>query len=442
VCIAKEESVEPFPISAEKTIEDLTDLAQQLFPIHRTLVNDGYSQSLEIVKTMLNDIDVLKYASGTEVWDWVIPQAWNVKEAYIETLGGEKIVDFKNSNLHLAAYSSAFSGVVTREELLGHLYYREDYPDAIPYTYLYYKKSDTWRFNIARNQLQEFTDLEYRVHIDVSCEPGALEVGELYLPGESKKEIIISTYLCHPSLANDNLSGVLASVALFKGLSKMKNRKYSYRLLIVPETIGAITWLANHEDHFSNIVGVYCVYDCGVGNPIMYKESYFADATVDVIAKSVLKEHESKVYSYYPSGSDERQYNAPGVRIPAGSFMRARPAEFREYHTSKDDLSILSYDALHELVCVIWKCIQVLEHNDTYVNCYKGEPFYSKYPIEYPVFQGEGESLRRNVLKILTHATDGTQSLFVISEKWNVPFDQICAVAKQMEQHGLIKKIS
>jgi aminopeptidase-like protein len=420
--------------------QSMMALAKELFPIHRTLINRGYDRSLEIIQQAL-PLDVTEYPSGTAVWDWTVPNAWDVNEAYVEDSQGRRLIDFADSNLHLSAYSLPFDGEVTRDELLEHLAWIESQPDAIPYGYLYYQRD--WQFNIAYRDLERFTDDRYRVRIDVDERPGALKVGCCYLPGSSEQEVLFSTYLCHPSLANDNLSGVVVAVELFKALSQLKDRRCSYRLLILPETIGAITWLAHHGDLFENIVGGYVVYDCGDPGSVTYKRSYCQDAVVDRAAAHVLKHysHDASVRPWHPSGSDERQYNAPGVRIPTGSFMRTPAGEFSQYHTSLDTLDVLSPDALLDSVQMLYDIAEVIDSNIVPVNLYKGEPCFSKYNITYPSFREDQHDESRYLVKKMIYEFDGTQSLLDIADKLDTPFDQIQFLADQFHSVGLIRPI-
>ncbi|MHC4765714.1 MAG: DUF4910 domain-containing protein [Planctomycetota bacterium] len=417
---------------------DMMALARALFPIHRTLVNRGYDESLELIGRVL-PLEVLRYPSGTAAWDWVVPNAWDVNEAWIEDSRGNRLVDFADHNLHLSAYSEPFQGTVTRRELLEHVRTLEDQPDAIPYNFLYYRRG--WEFNVAHRDLARFTDDRYRVHIDVTETPGALKVGCCHLPGRSRREVLFSTYLCHPSLANDNISGVVTAVELFKALAALPQRRHSYRLLIVPETIGAITWLAHHEDHLADVSGVYAVYDCGDRGPIHYKRSYAGDAYVDRVAEHVLHHYVpgAVLRDWVPYGSDERQYAAPGVRLPAGAFTRTPAGEFREYHTSLDTLDVLSPDALLESVRTLWRFVQVWERDVTWINTYKGEPCVSRHRIRYPSHFGDKGDESKYLVKKVMHELDGEHSVLDIARKWDAPFDQVESIVRQFEAAGLVR---
>jgi aminopeptidase-like protein len=419
---------------------DMMALARRLFPIHRTLINDGYDRSLGIVGETL-PLEVLQYPSGGQVWDWVIPDAWDVREAYVEDSHGRRVVDFAHSNLHLSAYSLPFSGTVSRDELLRHVKSLPDRPDAIPYNYVYYRRD--WQFNMAHRDVLRLTDERYRAHIDVFERPGALKIGSCCLPGTLGREIIFSTYLCHPSLANDNLSGVVVAAELFKVLSRLPSRRYTYRLVILPETIGAITYLANHEADIPKTDGAFVVYDCGDPGAIHYKRSYFQASLVDRVASHVLRHYATGavMLDWHPSGSDERQYNAPGVRIPAGSFMRSPPGEYLQYHTSLDTLEVLSEDALLDSVQTLYRFVQVLEADVALASCCRGEPCFSRHNMDYPSFHDDHGQEARYIAKHLLYEFDGTRSLLEIADRLGLPMYQVAQVAGKFQEAGLVRPI-
>ncbi|MBL4889179.1 MAG: DUF4910 domain-containing protein [Candidatus Lindowbacteria bacterium] len=418
------------------------DLMEHLFPIHRTLVSDGYRNSLEIIKKHL-DIDVLEHDTGEEHYDWVIPDAWDVNEAYIEDSKGVRIIDFSNSNLHLAAYSVPFQGKISKDELFEHLYWLEDQPDAIPYDYLYYREK--WQFCISKNDLKKFTDSEYYVHIDVNKRPGKLLIGEKLIKGKSDKEFIISSYMCHPSVANDALSGVVTGIEVFKKLEELAKKEelnYSYRFLIVPETIGMITWLSTHEDLFDKIQGGYVLTTCGDGGNPSYKKSYPGDALIDRAAIHALDHNtdypENTIIEYLLAGSDERQFNSPGIRIPFGSLMRTMYEDFPEYHTSKDDMTLVTKEGLLDTARNVLETIFILDNNATYKATYKGEPFLSKHDLHIPFVGYEGDGY---VNQIVMHESDGVMDLLSIAEKHNNPFKKILEFSKKFEEKGLLKRL-
>jgi aminopeptidase-like protein len=412
-----------------------------LFPYPRTLVSQGFSDSLSEIKKII-PLNVLKFKSGEECWGWKIPNSWDVVEAYIANPHtGKRIIDYKESNLRLSAYSKNFEGVVTRDELIPHLQYSNLLPDAIPYNTLYYK--DDWQFNITKNEFNSlFKDETYYVKSLINSGPGFLQVGEFFLKGLSDKEIIISTYMCHPSMANDNLSGVVASVELFKLLENIPNRYYSYRLVIVPETIGAICYLANQEN-LNHIYGGYVLYICGDNGSITYKKSYQGNSVMDKAAISALNDldNKSKIVDFEPFGSDERQYNGPGVRLPFGSVTRTQPSKFPEYHTSADDLSFISINSLEDTVSYMLRIINKLEKNMICRNLYKGEPFFSKYGIRYPSFHNSKNYFKELNFKRIAYEVDGIVDTFSISEKLNISLDEVNAVLDDFIEKGLVVRV-
>jgi len=422
----------------EKEKKRIWELTERLFPIHRTLVNEGFEKSLDIISEYL-DLNILSYPSGQKVYDWEIPKSWNVKEAYIENSKGKRLIDFKDNNLHLAAYSIPYRGRVSHEELMSHIRYLDDQPNAIPYNYLYVNRD--WIFNIRKEELSKFKDESYKVVIDVEEKDDYLRIGEKYLPGKSKDEILITSYLCHPSMANDNLSGVVAAVEIFKQLSKIKDRRYSYRLLIQPETIGAVTYLSNNEEFLDNIIGGFSVYCCGDDGPITYKKSYNEESYLDEIIEFGLDQYKDnyRIKDYYPGGSDERQFNAPGVRLNFGAFTRSQAGEFIEYHTSNDTLDFIDADHLYDTVDSILNCLHLLENNKVFTNNFKGEPCFSKHNISYPTQKDAVNKTSAYNIKIVTSEIDGTNSLMDISKKWKIPFDEVLETVGKLEKSGLIK---
>ena len=427
----------------KSSMEEMWELIVELFPIHRTLVNDGFKNSLEIIKRKL-DITILEYDSGMEVWDWIIPNAWNVREAYIKDSTGNRIVDFNNNNLHLAPYSAPFSGKLTKSELLKHIWTLPDDPGSIPYRTLYYK-TDDWKFCIAHNDLRLFNDSEaYDVCIDIDSKPGKLCIGEYYLPGKTEKEILITSYLCHPSLANDNLSGVAVAVEIMKNLAAIDNRRYSYRLLVVPECIGATTYLATHEDQLHKIVGGYVLTCCGDDGIVTYKKTYSGNSIIDKAAVHVLKnkyqDSSFNEYDFWPNGSDEQKYNAPGVRLDVGSFMRTPYSEFAEYHTSKDNLSFISKEKLFDTLDSILRTLYVIDNDEILNNNYKGEPFLSKHGIyqSTDLKKPDKQSICY-IQRVLMMELDGLNSLLDIADKWNYSFDDVYDVSREFLKSGLVR---
>lgn len=410
-----------------------------LYPIHRTLINSGFRQSMELIAKQI-PIQVTKVRSGTRVWDWVVPDNWEVNEAYVENTQGERLVDFRNNCLHLAAYSIPFRGTVTRKELLEHLVWSETQPDAIPFSYLYYKPN--WKFCITKKDLTLFNDDQYRIVVDVDRRPGEMWLGECFLPGQTDREIVLSTYLCHPCLANDSLSGVVCGVEVFKALSKFKDRRYSYRLLIVPETIGAIAYLATHESWIGRIEGGYLLTCCGDRGAMTYKKSYFGDRLIDRAAIHALKHCRSgkpfHLQEFSPAGSDERQFNAPGVRVPFGSFMKTPYAEYPEYHTSKDNLSVVTQESLLDTAEAVLETLQILDNNAIYRNKYRGEPFLSKHGLHIPFETPQDDGFLN---QIITLEADDCHDVLAIADKYGWPFHRVHEFMLRFEKAGLVERV-
>lgn len=417
--------------------QSMWELARRLYPIHRTLVNAGFRESLAIIRESL-PLRVLEYPSGRDVWGWTVPNEWVVEKAFIADERGRRIVDFHNNNLHLSAYSQAIDEWIPREELLKHLNFLPDQPDAIPYNTHYYVKN--WSFNIAHNGIKKFKGDRYRVVVKTRQKPGVMNIGEFYLPGESKKEILISTYLCHPSMANDNLSGVVVGVELFKWLMKKARRRFSYRLLLLPETIGSIAYMADHPKILKRIVAGYTVYICGDPGPLHYKRTYQGNAYPDRVAAYVMKQFYpgSVLRDYSPVGSDERQFNAPGVRLPIGAMTRTPPGEFHRYHTSKDNLTFIQPQKLLETLEALRAIVNTMEQDVIYKNLYKGEPFFSKYRFQFPSYHSIKNDLSHIYFRYLAAGVDGQTSLLDMAERWNIPLNALSSLAHEFERKGLI----
>lgn len=416
------------------------ELLRTLFPLPRTLVSDGFDQSLAVLRKTL-PLEILEVPSGAAVWDWTVPNAWNVVEAWIATEDGTRLVDYDGSNLRLSAYSLGFDGVVSRDELMAHLAYSKLLPAAIPYNTLYYSRG--WQFNVTGEEYRTlFTADRYRVRIVVDEKPGTLKIGELLLKGKTEQEIVISTYMCHPSMANDNLSGVVAAVELFTLLSQLPDRHYSYRLLVLPETVGAVAYLATRKD-LDRVLGGYVVYICGDSGKLHYKKSYRGNSVVDAAATHALQggRFRGEVRNFEPFGSDERQYNAPGVRLDVGAITRSPPSEFPEYHTSADNLDFISTNALAETVSFLLEAIGLLEMNRRYRNLYRGEPFFSRHGIRYPTFHNTDNYLGAFNFKRIAYEIDGTQDVFAIADKLGIPVDEVSAVVRQFAEKNLVELI-
>jgi aminopeptidase-like protein len=325
--------------------------------------------TLNIINRELSGLLINGYKSGTKCFDWTVPDEWNVSDAYIEGPDGKRVVDFADHNLHLVGYSEPINTVLPLEELRPHLHTRHDMPDVIPYVTSYYKRD--WGFCLTHRQYDALKPGDYHVVIDSTLEPGIMHYGELIIPGETKEEVLLSTYICHPSMANDGLSGIVVTVALAKWLLQHK-RRYTYRILFLPETIGAIVYLSQHLDEMKrNTIAGFVVTCCGDGRTT----SAVGTKTGNTYADRIIRYLASPVSGYYARGSDERQYCWPGVDLPVVSLMQSRYGTFPEYHTSADDMSVISPDGLQCGCDAIMQCLEIIERNRTYRVRTTCEPF-------------------------------------------------------------------
>ena len=412
----------------------------RLFPICRSITGDGVRTTLRMLQEYI-PLEVREIPSGTQVLDWTVPKEWNIKGAYVKDSRGEKVIDFERSNLHVLGYSVPVRAKLTFEELNKHLYTLPDKSDWIPYRTSYYKEN--WGFCLSHNQLAELSEGEYEVCIDASLESGGLTYGEYFLQGETDFEVLISTHICHPSLANDNLSGVALATFLAKHLSRMSLR-YSYRFLFTPGTIGSIAWLALNEARVSRIkhgLILACVGDPG---SITYKRSRRGIAEIDRAVSLVLNESRDahQVVDFSPYGYDERQFCSPGFNLPVGCFMRTPHGQFPEYHTSADNLDLVQPRFLADSFSKCLTILQVLEGNRTYLNANpKCEPQLGRRGLYGAIGgQAEGQSRELAMLWVL-NLSDGGNSLLDIVEKSGLSFQLIKKAADALSDHELLKEI-
>jgi aminopeptidase-like protein len=412
---------------------------QELFPICRSITGDGIRETLRRIAERI-PLELREVPTGTAVFDWTVPKEWNIKEAYIEDPTGQRVADFAVHNLHVVGYSVPVDAKMPLSELREHIYTLPDRPELIPYRTSYY--SENWGFCMAHERFQQLPDGDYVVRIDSSLEQGNLTYGELVLPGETNAEILISCHCCHPSLANDNLSGIALSTQLAEHLMGVQ-RGYTYRFLFIPGTIGSITWLALNEGTVGRIehgLVVTCVGDAG--HPT-YKRSRRGDAPIDRAAAHVL--HHSggpyRVVDFSPYGYDERQYCSPGFDLAVGSLTRTPHGEYPEYHTSGDDLDLVSPAGLAGSLSLHMQVLDVLENDGVYRNLTpKGEPQLGKRGLYPPVgAQGVGPELL-GTLWVL-NLSDGRHSLLDIAERAEMPFGSIRDAAARLLTAGLLTEV-
>ena len=414
------------------------NLAGKLFPICRSITGNGFRQSLEIIREIIPEITVFEVPSGTEVFDWTVPKEWNIRGGWIRNQQGQTIVDFKDCNLHVLGYSVPIHQTVSREELLEHIYTQPEQPDWIPYVTSYYR--ERWGFCMSENQKQTLTDPEYQVYIDSTLEDGSLTYGELVLSGDSKDEVFFSTYLCHPSMANNELSGPCVQTELIKYLKSLSHRRYTYRFVFIPETIGAITYLSRNLETLQQHVKAGFVLSC-VGDDRTYSmvSTKYADTLADRVLENVLKFHYPDYirYSFMKRASDERQYGSAGVNLPVCAFCRSKYHEYPEYHTSADNMNLISPEGLQGAYEVMVKVINALENNFFYQMQCKCEPQLGKRGL-YPTVSQKGTKGSAASIQDFIAYADGRNDLIGISNILDIPVDKLIPIKDQLMAHQLL----
>jgi aminopeptidase-like protein len=419
--------------------ERMHALAAQLFPICRSITGDGVRETLRILQEHI-PVEMLEVPSGTPVFDWTVPNEWNIRDAWIKNLQGERVIDFNAHNLHVMSYSVPVERRMSISDLRQHLFTLPEQPDLIPYRTSYY--SENWGFCLTQRQLDRLIDPAYDVCIDSTLEPGHLTMGECLLAGETREEVLISCHVCHPSLANDNLSGIAVAVALARRLQE-QCRRYSYRFLFIPGTIGSITWLARNESKTAAIkhgLVLTCVGDAG---NITYKRSRQGSAEIDRAATHVLQTagEPHRIMDFFPYGYDERQYCSPGFNLAVGCFMRSQHGTFPEYHTSGDNLYFIKPEYLARSFDRIWQIIEVLEKNRTCVNTNpKCEPRLGKRGLYGTTGGGRQDEFDELALLWVLNLSDGTNDLLTIAERAGMTFGKISDAAAALSRCGLLQK--
>ncbi len=426
-------------IAFDKLGQQMHDFISELYPICRSITGEGVRETLRIVQGQIS-LELHEVPTSTDVLDWTIPREWNIKDAYIMNSNGERVVDFRESNLHVMGYSVPVKEKMRLSELRKHLHTLPEQPDWIPYRTSYY--NEDWAFCISQNQLLELDDDEYEVCIDSSLEDGYLTYGEYYLQGQTLEEVLISSHTCHPSMCNDNLSGIALVTFLAKYISTSSHR-YSYRFLFAPATIGSLTWLASNEENVHRIkhgLVIACVGDPG---SVTYKKSRRGDAEIDRVAKHVLRHYteDYQIRDFSPYGYDERQYCSPGFNLTVGSLTRSPNGEFDEYHTSADNLDLVQPMYLADSFIKVLTILDVLEDNKTYMNLFpKGEPQLGKRGLYRKV---GGPDIDMDPLAVLwvLNLSDGQHSLLSIADRADIKFDQIRNAANVLLDHNLLEEI-
>lgn len=419
--------------------QEMYELIRRLYPICRSITGDGFRETLHILKEYI-PLEVHEIPTGTQVFDWTVPKEWNIKDAYLKDSKGERIIDFRKSNLHVVSYSVPFKKKVSLGELKEHLFTLPDHPDWIPYRTSYY--NEDWGFCLSHNQFLSLKEEEYEVCIDASLKEGHLTYGEYYLQGQTEEEFLISCHACHPSLCNDNLSGLSLTTFLAKYLTSLSLR-YSYRFLFIPGTIGSITWLALNEKKASRIkhgLVVACVGDSGKST---YKKSRQGEAEIDNAVMTVLKESgkDHEIIDFFPYGYDERQYCSPGFNLPVGCLMRTPHGRYPEYHTSADNLDFVKTESLADSFTKYLSTILVLEGNKKYLNTNpKCEPQLGKRGL----YRATGGQKDRTAFQLamlwVLNLSDGHHTLLDVAEKSGLEFELIRNSAEILQKYNLLEE--
>jgi aminopeptidase-like protein len=421
--------------------EEMFHLVRRLYPICRSITGNGVRQTLKILHEYL-PLTVHEVPTDTPVFDWTIPKEWNIRDAYIKDSNGEKIVDFQKCNLHVLNYSVPVKKKVSLDELKAHIFTIPEHPDWIPYRTSYYKEN--WGFCLSHTQFSALSDDEYEVVIDSSLNDGHLTYGEYFVKGATDAEILISTHVCHPSLANDNLSSIALAVFLANHLNRLAPR-YSYRFLFTPGTIGSIAWLSLNEARTAQIkhgLILACVGDSG---HITYKRSRRGNAEIDRAVIQILKDADEphEIVNFSPYGYDERQFCSPGFNLPVGCFMRTPHGRFPEYHTSADNLKFVQPQYLSDSFSKCSMVLQVLEENRTYLNMNpKCEPQLGKRGLYGAIGGSTDHRLRELAMLWILSLSDGNHALLDIAEKSGLAFALIKDAADLLHKQNLLRELT
>lgn len=423
----------------EKEIEEYFD---KLWPINRSLTGNGNRESLKIIKEIV-DLNISEIPSGTKCFDWTVPPEWNVNEAWVKDCSGQKIINFALSNLHLVGYSEPFHGTLSLSELKQHLYSLPDQPDLIPYTTSYYKRR--WGFCISHNQLQQLKDEEYEVFINSTLDDnGSMTIADAIIHGKHEKEILFATYICHPSMANNELSGPLVSSFIYQLLKKREESlKYTYRFVFAPETIGSIYYLSKHGLHLKeNLEAGFVVTTVGDSGHFTYKRSRSENSLTNRAVETILSHSEAayKVEDFFPMGSDERQYCSPGFNLPVGSLMRTRYGKYKEYHTSGDDKSFISFEAMADTIEIYLKVVELIENNCKPVNLLPDcEPQLGKRGL-YPDISSSSEKTKIvEAIQWVLNYSDGLHDTIDIINKSKLKPSLIYSAIRSLNEAGLLR---
>lgn len=421
--------------------EELYELVADLYPITRSITGDGVRETLRRIGEIL-PLDVHEVPTGTQALDWTVPPEWNIRDAYVKDSRGRRVIDLAASNLHVVGYSTPVETRTTLAELKEHLYSLPEHPDWIPYRTSYYRES--WGFCLDHNALLDLDEDLYEVRIDSTLEDGHLTYGEYYLPGDREAEVLVSTHVCHPSLANDNVSGLSVATLLARTLTR-RPRRLSYRFLFVPGTIGAIVWLSRNRETVSRIEHGLVLTGVGDRGRPTYKRSRRGNADIDRAVEHVLRHSgdDYEVLDFSPYGYDERQYCSPGFDLPVGCFMRTPWGRYPEYHTSADDLDFVSAAALADSFATLLGALSVVDQNVAYVNLSPyGEPQLGRRGLYRSAGGRKDESVSELALLWVLNLSDSEHTLLDVAERSGLAFDTVRAAADALVGVGLLEEAS
>lgn len=420
---------------------EIYELADKIFPICRSITGEGVRKTLKIISDYIEQdgikLDIHEVPTGTQVFDWTVPKEWAIRSAYIEDKQGKKIIDMKDNNLHVMGYSMPIDKWVTLEELKQVVYTQPDQPEVIPYVTSYYK--ERYGFCMSKKQLDALEDGKYHIYVDSELSPGSLTYAELVIPGETEEELLLTSYTCHPSMANNECSGPVVLAALMRYVNSLKNRKYTYRFVLNPETIGAITYLSCNVEHLKEKLVAGIVLSC-VGDDRDYSiiHSRYADTIADKSLTTILNTKQThSEYSFLKRGSDERQYNAPGIELPVVGFCRSKYGVYPEYHTSADNMELISPSGLQGAYETMVQWINCMEHNGKYRMTVLGEPQLGKRGL-YPTISQKGSYNAVAAMTNFIAYADGRNDLFDIAQIIGVaPYDLI-EIKEKLKDNKLI----
>ncbi|MED7928124.1 DUF4910 domain-containing protein [Nonomuraea sp. LP-02] len=419
------------------TGEEMHELVRRLYPLCRSITGDGVRGTLEIVGEHL-PLTVREVPTGTGVLDWTVPKEWNIRDAYVKDASGRRMIDFRESNLHVVGYSVPVSGTYSLAELRPRLHTLPEQPGLVPYRTSYY--AETWGFCLSQDALDRLRDEDgpFEVRIDSTLAPGSLTYGEYVVPGRLPEEVMISCHVCHPSLANDNLAGIAVAVALAR---RLREPRYTYRFLFAPGTIGAITWLARNRERLHLVAAGLTLACAGDPGALTYKRSRQGDALIDRAVTHVLRGRPHEVLEFSPYGYDERQFCSPGFDLPFGSLTRTPYAGYPEYHTSGDNPDFVTPQAMEDTLDALTRVVEVLEHERTYVNLSPyGEPQLGRRGL-YGSLGGRSDTKQAQMAMLwVLNLSDGEHGLLDIADRSGLPFAAVKAAAESLLDAGLLKE--